>query len=72
MALVEVDGLPIVVSGSWDKTVRLWDARTGRKSKIVLPLRSAVIGLAFAGPSTIVMATAKGLLSLDIAQISFQ
>jgi WD40 repeat protein len=30
VTLAEVDGEPVVVSGSWDATVRVWDARTGR------------------------------------------
>ena len=30
VALGEVDGEPVVVSGSGDHTVRLWDARSGQ------------------------------------------
>jgi uncharacterized protein (DUF779 family) len=30
VALGEVDGEPVVVSGSYDNTMRLWDARTGQ------------------------------------------
>ena len=29
IALGAIEGAPVVISGSWDKTLRRWDARTG-------------------------------------------
>jgi WD40 repeat protein len=46
LALGKVDGEPVVVSGSYDKTVRLWDARTGRPRWAPLNHTSGVTALA--------------------------
>ena len=35
VAMGELDGRPIVVSGSLDETVRVWDLTSGRNSRVI-------------------------------------
>jgi WD40 repeat protein len=64
VALGEVDGKPVVVSGGGDETVRLWDARTLSLLRIV-PLGSIVMGLAMGKDSGLAVSANRGLLVLD-------
>jgi WD40 repeat protein len=56
----------IVISGSWDKTLRRWDLRTGRLLNIIY-LGSPVNGLALAG-NAIIAACNSGLVRIDISR----
>jgi WD40 repeat protein len=64
VAVGEVGGAPVVVSGSVDCTVRLWDAHSHSLLRIV-PLRSEVTGLAMGKDSAIAVSAHNGLLVLD-------
>jgi WD40 repeat protein len=55
-----------VVSGGDDNSVRLWDARSGKRLSIVLQVRSNVFGLAIAKDFAIAVVTKRGILMLDI------
>jgi WD40 repeat protein len=33
VACTQLDGRPIAVTGSWDRTVRVWDLTTGHTSR---------------------------------------
>ncbi|MBV9923017.1 MAG: protein kinase, partial [Pseudonocardia sp.] len=52
VATAQLDGRPVVVSGSWDKTVRAWDLASG-----------APIGSPFAGHTDLVLAVATTQLN---------
>jgi WD40 repeat protein len=64
VALGLVNGQPVVVSGSWDCTVRLWDARSYSLLRIVL-LRSKVICLAMGNDSAVAVGAEHGLMVFD-------
>jgi WD40 repeat protein len=66
VAIGEVDDRPVVVSGGDDNSVRLWDARSGKRLSIVLQVRSNVFGLAIAKDFAIAVVTKRGILMLDI------
>ena len=64
VALGEVDGEPVVVSGGLDETVRLWDARSHVLLRIV-PLRSLVTALTMGRDSVVALGGHLGLMVLD-------
>ena len=68
VALGEVDGEPVVVSGSLDQTVRLWDARSHVLLRIV-PLRSPVNALTMERDSVVALGGHLGLMVLDFWSI---
>ena len=41
VATVKLDGQSVIISGSADRTVRIWDMDTGTKSAIPLPVTAA-------------------------------
>lgn len=62
VAVGEVDGRPIAVTGSEDQTVRIWDLRESRSSTIAVG--APIEALALIKPSGIVVGTSSGLLRL--------
>ena len=66
MALGEVDGEPVVVSGGNDATLWLWNARSNSLSRIV-PLRSSVASLAVGKDSLLAVGAYHGLMVLDFS-----
>lgn len=62
VTLGHVDGKPVVVTGSNDRTVRLWDARTGQQ-KVAFFLGSSIQQVALAA-SRLAIASDRGLLMI--------
>ena len=53
-----------IVSGSWDDTLRLWDAATGLGIQ-VLQVGTPLLAVAY-GPKRLVVAAEDGLLAIEI------
>jgi WD40 repeat protein len=79
VALGQVEGRAVVVSGGGDRTVRVWDAATGApisehppqdQRSLALPstidLSAAVYGLVTAPTSRLIAATELGIVSIRL------
>jgi WD40 repeat protein len=65
VALGEVDGEPIVVSGSHDGSVMIWKARK-QKFRYRVLVEDPVEGLAVTNGSAVAIATDRGLVVVDL------
>lgn len=66
------DGRPVVVSGSSDGTVRVWDLATGAPVATLDEIAHGLLDIALDGEGRatrgLVVATQRGLISLDVSQ----
>jgi len=68
VAVGQLDGRPVIVSGGFGGTVRSWDARTGAPG-LLIDLGSVVRGLALSSvPPRLVVSTSQGLIVIDLSR----
>ena len=61
----ELDGCPIVVSGSLDETVRVWDLTSGRNSRVIR-LGVAVLSVTKPKNNLVIIGHEAGLTAVRI------
>ena len=64
VAVGELDGRPVIVSGGGDVTVRVWELAEDRE--LVITVRSTVEDLVWDGRGGIVLAAIAGVLRLKL------